>query len=274
MAEKVALVTGGTGAIGRAVAAGLAQQGAAVVMVGRNAERGAAAAEEIRRETGGAAEFIQADLAALGSVRETAMRCLTRFGALDILVNNAALFTRRRTLTVDGLEVMFAANHLGHLLTTNLLLPALQARGEARVLNVTAPSTVPLDFDDLQSSRRFNPLRAFGASKMANLLFTFELARRLEGTGVTVNAVHPGLVRSTLMREAPAPLRWVTSLISSSPERAARPIGDLATAPQYAGKTGRFYYRGREIEPPAYARDPAAQQRLWQESARLAGLGG
>lgn len=273
MAEKAAVVTGATGAVGRALAAGLAAEGVRVLMLSRSAEAGTAAADAINRQGRGRAEFMQVDLASLASVRETALRCLGRLEGLDVLVNNAAVFTRRRTPTPDGLETMFAVNHLSHFLITNLLLPALRDRS-GRVLNITAPSTARLDFEDLQASRRFSPLMVFGRTKTANLLFTFELARRLAGTGVTANAVHPGLVRSALMREAPAPLRWLTTAISAPPARAVQPLIALALSSAHGGKTGRFFHGAREIEPPAFARDPAAQRRLWDESARLAGLAG
>jgi NAD(P)-dependent dehydrogenase (short-subunit alcohol dehydrogenase family) len=175
-------------------------------------------------------------------------------------------------VTADGFETMFATNVLGPFLLTSLLLDRLRAAGSARVLVLSAPSTVRLDFDDLQAERRFRSLTAFGATKAADLLFTFELARRLEGTGVTANAVHPGLVRTNLMRQASAPLRWATRLVSASPERAAAAITPLALAPGYASQTGRFFRSGREIEPPPYTRDPDVGRHLWETCASLTTL--
>src|SRR5262249_3131281 len=145
-----------------------------------------------------------------------------RYDRLDVLINNAAVFKQRRTLTPEGLETMFATNHVGPFLLTNLLLERLKASPSSRILIMTAPSTTKVDFDDLQADKHFNPLQAFGASKTCNLLFTYELARRLADTHVTVNAILPGLVKSQLMREAPAPIRWVPSLLSSTPEQAAQ----------------------------------------------------
>ncbi|HLC45026.1 MAG TPA: SDR family NAD(P)-dependent oxidoreductase, partial [Patescibacteria group bacterium] len=136
----------------------------------------------------------------------------------------------------------------------------------------TAPSTTKLNFDDLQSEARFRSLWVFGASKMANLLFTFGLARKLEGSGVTVNAIHPGLMRTTLMREAAAPIRWLLNLISQSPEKAAEPIVKVAIMPEYAGKNGLFFAKGKEIRASTYAYDKEVQARLWDVSLRLTGL--
>jgi NAD(P)-dependent dehydrogenase (short-subunit alcohol dehydrogenase family) len=184
----------------------------------------------------------------------------------------AGVFSRRRTLTADGLEMMFATNHLAPFLVTNLLLDRLRASGGGRVLTVSAPSTVRLDFDDLQGARRFSALRAFGASKAGNLLFTFELARRLEGSGVVANAVHPGVTRTALMREAPAPLRWLTRLRSAPPERAAAEIAPLLTSVDFASANGSFFHRGREIDASPYTRDPEVGRRLWEVSAALTKL--
>jgi retinol dehydrogenase-14 len=170
------------------------------------------------------------------------------------------------------LETMFATNQLAPFLLTNLLRDRLVANAPARVLVLSAPSTVKLDFDDLQAERRFRSLTAFGASKAADLLFTFELARRWNGTGVTANAIHPGLARTDLMRQAPAPLRWVTRLVSAPPERVAAAIVRLALSPEYASRTGGFFSKGRELDAPPYTRDPAIARRLWDVSATLTNL--
>jgi NAD(P)-dependent dehydrogenase (short-subunit alcohol dehydrogenase family) len=188
---------------------------------------------------------------------------------LDVLVNCAGAFFRRRRVTVDGLEMTFALNHLAYFLLTNQLLDRLMRTGSARILNVTAPATTKIHFDDLQGERRYRPFTAFGASKVANLMFTFELARRLDGTGVTVNAIHPGRVRSSIMREAPAPFRMVTWLVSGSAEPAGRSVADLATAPELAGSSGRFYHGRKEIQATAEATNTQLQRRLWQVSEEL-----
>lgn len=270
---STALVTGATSGIGRAVAGALASAGVKVGMVARDPERGAQAraALEAASPNGHALVFL-GDLSDLASVRELAESVREVFPKLDVLVHCAAVYTARRTVTSDGVETMFATNVLGPFLLTNLLLDRLRAADAARVLVISAPSTVKLDFDDLQAERRFRSLHAFGATKAADLLFTFELARRLEGTGVTANAVHPGLVRTNLMRQAPAPLRWATWLASSPAPRAGAAVTRLAIAPEYADLSGRFFTAGREIKPPPYTRDPVVAARLWKACAALAGL--
>jgi NAD(P)-dependent dehydrogenase (short-subunit alcohol dehydrogenase family) len=244
-----------------------------VGIVGRDGTRADAVCAEIATvQRGGSARAFVADLARLSDVRRLGADVGDAFSRLDVLVHCAAVFMPRRSTTPDGLETMFATNHLAPFLLTHLLLPLLRASAPSRILVLTAPSTVRLDFDDLQGERSFGALTAFGASKAADLLFVHELARRLTGTGVTANAVHPGLVRTALMRHAPAPLRWATALVSAPPARAAKAIAPLALSPEYAGQSGRFFKNGRQIEAPAYTRDQAVAQRFWDVSARLAGL--
>jgi NAD(P)-dependent dehydrogenase (short-subunit alcohol dehydrogenase family) len=270
---RTAIVTGATSGIGRAVAEALAAAGITVAIVARDAVRGEQARTEISAATGSqCVELFVGDLSDLASVQGLAAAVAEAHPSLDVVVHCAAVYNARRTVTDDGFETMFATNVLGAFLLTNLLLEQLRASGSARVIVLTAPSTVRLDFDDLQGERRFRSLTAFGATKAADLLFTFELARRLEGTGVTANAVHPGLVRTNLMRQSPAPLRWATRLVSAPPERAAAAITPLALAPEYASQTGRFYRAGREIEPPPYTRDPEVAKRLWEVCASLTKL--
>jgi NAD(P)-dependent dehydrogenase (short-subunit alcohol dehydrogenase family) len=243
-----------------------------VGLVGRDAERLAAVQAEIApvARADGPRAFV-ADLADLGAVRELARDVALAYPDLDGLVHCAGVYTRRRSVTRDGLESMFATNVAAPFLLTNLLLPELGA-ASGRVVVLGAPSTVRLDFDDLQAEGRFRSLTAFGATKAADLVLTFELARRTEGIGVTANSVHPGLVRSGLMRQAPALLRWATWLASRSPDRAAAAIAPLITSPAYVGQTGHFYKDGREIDPPPYTRDPEVGRRLWDACASLTGL--
>src|SRR5574341_1701522 len=159
---------------------------------------------------------------------------------------------------------MFATNHLGPFLLTNLLLELLKKSAPSRILNITAPSRTHIDFDNLQGAKKFSAYHAFTASKMCNLLFTFSLAGRLKDMGVTVNAVHPGLMRTDLMAEAPAPLRWFFRLISSSPEKAAESPIHYAFSEEVTGNTGRFYARWKTIDPDPYALHKEVQGRLWQ----------
>jgi NAD(P)-dependent dehydrogenase (short-subunit alcohol dehydrogenase family) len=270
---RTALVTGATAGIGRALAAALAAEGLTIGIVARDADLGEAVRREIAAATGNdRVELFAGDLSSMASVRALAVAVAEAHPALDILVHSAAVYTPRRSVTTDGFETMFATNFLGPFLLTNLLLDDLRAAQTARVLVLSAPSTVRLDFDDLQCERHFRSLTAFGASKAADLLFAFELARQLEASGVTVNAVHPGLVRTNLMRGAPAPVRWATWLVSATPARAAAAIVPLALAAAYQGKTGRFFTAGREIDPPPYTRDPVVGRRLWMVGATLTGL--
>jgi NAD(P)-dependent dehydrogenase (short-subunit alcohol dehydrogenase family) len=270
--DRRVVVTGATSGIGRAVARALAADGVTVGLVGRDADRLSAAQTEIASLAHGESPHaFVADLANLDAVRKLARDVAATYPRLDGLVHCAAIYVRRRSVTPDGLETMFATNVAAPFLLTNLLLPALAAV-PGRVVVISAPSTVRLDFEDLQAERRFRSLMAFGATKAADLALTFELARRIEGTGVSANAVHPGLVRSRLMREAPAPLRWATWLASRSPERAAAAIAPLVTSEVFAGQTGRFYKDGREIDPPPYTRDPEVGRRLWDACASLTGL--
>jgi NAD(P)-dependent dehydrogenase (short-subunit alcohol dehydrogenase family) len=277
MPKKVFVLTGATSGIGKALAADLAKTGETVVLVGRDAERGKTVLDEVRLAVPNSNLDLQlCDLSILSSVRNLAEILKSRYEWIDVLINNASVYKRKRAVTVDGFEEMFAANHLGPFLLTNLLLEPLQAavraNGSARVLNITAPSTTQLNFDDLQGERNFTSLNAFGATKMANLLFTFELARRLENTGITVNAFHPGLARSGLMKEAFFLIRLLTRLASSPPEKVTGAILQAAVAREFEKTTGTFLHHGKEIEVPAYAHERTAQQRLWEISEKLTGL--
>lgn len=267
---RTVLITGATSGIGRALAEQLAGAGLTVALVVRERGRGEAARQAIASATGNARiELYRGDLSSMTSVRDLARDVGETHGALDLLVHCAAVYTARRSVTAEGFESMLATNVLGPFLLTHLLLDRLLAAGSARVLVLSAPSTVRIDFDDLQAERRFRSLRAFGATKAADLVFTFELARRSEGTTVTANAVHPGLARTNLMRQSPAPLRWATRLVSAPPSRAAAAIVPLLLDPEFGARSGRFYKDGREIDAPPYTRDPTIGRRLWEACAAL-----
>jgi NAD(P)-dependent dehydrogenase (short-subunit alcohol dehydrogenase family) len=164
---------------------------------------------------------------------------------------------------------MFATNHLGPFLLTNLLLDKLKTSAPARVLVITVPSTTSLDFNNLKGKQRFSSLQAFGVTKMCNLFFTYELAGRLAGSGVTVNAVHPGLMKSNLMREAPLVMRWLSQLAATAPTKAASSLVYLASAPEMAGVTGKFFKDGKAIESNQYSHDQVIQRQLWDLSVAL-----
>jgi len=271
MAKKVVVVTGVTSGIGKALAIGLARSGENIVLVARDADRGNMVQEEIKSQTQNPdIDLVLSDLSSLSSVRNAAAIIKSKHENIHVLINNAAIYKSRRELSIDGFELMFVTNHLGPFLLTHLLLDPLMTSGSARILNISAPSSTQLDFDNLQGEKKFNSLTAFGASKMMNLLFTFELARRLENTGVTVNAVHPGLARSSLMNETSAPMRFLLRLASAPAERVAVDIIRVAMDPEFEKVTGRFFHKAKEIEAAAFAHDRAAQQRLWEISSNLA----
>src|SRR5258706_869078 len=273
MSQRVFLLTGATSGIGKAIAFGLAKTGETVLLVARDQEKRNAVYEEIMTEVQNPnVDFLTCDLSSIGAVKNFAAHVKSKYPKIDVLINNAAVVTRERKVSIDGHELMFATNHLGPFLLTTLLLDQLKAAASARILNITAPSNTKLNFEDLQGRQNFNYLNAFGASKMMNLLFTFELARRLEGTGVTANAVHPGLARSNLMHESPAFLRWPLWLFSVPPERAAIHIVRLATLPEFEKINGKFLHKGKEIKAPANSQDREVQKKIWDISLELAGL--
>jgi NAD(P)-dependent dehydrogenase (short-subunit alcohol dehydrogenase family) len=276
MKGKVCLVTGASSGIGKATATAMAEVSAHVIMVCRDETRGKAARNQVVSESGNpSVDVMLADLSSLVSVRGLATEFSARHPKLDVLVNDAAVFTSKRTTTVDGLELMFATNYLGPFLLTRLLIPRLEAARPSRVINVSAPSSMKPDFDDLQGERKFAAIGAFGASKAEDLLFTYALARRLEGRGVTVNAYHPGIVRTRLVRGAPAAVRIITSILNVflgvSPRRASRGLVQLASSPQFESTTGKLVHDGKVMDAP-FSGDIDTQDRLWQLSCRLAGL--
>jgi NAD(P)-dependent dehydrogenase (short-subunit alcohol dehydrogenase family) len=276
MKGKVCLVTGASSGIGKATATAMAEIGANVIMVCRDETRGKAARTRVVSESGNqSVEMMIADLSSLTSVRGLARQVDARYPKLDVLVNDAAIFTSKRTMTADGLELMFATNYLGPFLLTRLLVPRLEAAKPSRVINVSAPSSVKPDFDDLQGERKFGAIGAFGASKAEDLLFTYALARRLEGRGVTVNAYHPGIVRTNLVRGAPTAVRIITSILNVflavSPRRASQGLVELATSPQFQSTTGTLVHSGKTMDAP-FSDDMETQSRLWQVSCKLTGL--
>jgi retinol dehydrogenase 12 len=278
LSGKVCLVTGATSGIGAVTARELARRGASVVIVGRSPSKCEATVRGIREQTGSAAvESLVADLSAQAEVRRLAREFRQRQPRLDVLINNAgAVFLQRRE-SVDGIEMTFALNHLAYFLLTNLLLDLLTASTPARVINVSSAAYegMTLDFDDLQEGRRYRGFRAYSRSKLANLLFTFELARRLEGTGVTVNALHPGFVATNFFA-GNGPVGWLmrrsAGLFAIGPEEGARTTLYLASAPEVEGITGRYFVKGRPVASSPASRDPAAALRLWQVSEEMTGL--
>lgn len=267
---KVYMVTNVTSLLGKAIALKLAETGGTVIMVAPTDSKGEGAEKEIALATQNPHLDLQlSDLSVLSSVRNLAEIVNSKYEKIDVLINNNNLYRKQRSLTVDGFEKMFAANYLGPFLLTNLLLDRLRASGSARILNLTATTTGQLDLSDLQSERSFNSIKAFHATQAASLLFTFELARRLENSGIKVNALYPGLVRSEILKEAPWWNRSLARLFASTPNRAAEEIVNTAASQELEYRYGKFLYRGEEVEIPEYARDIAIQERLWEISQKL-----
>jgi NAD(P)-dependent dehydrogenase (short-subunit alcohol dehydrogenase family) len=276
MDGQVCVVTGATSGIGRAVAVALGRLGAQLVLVARDRDRGEATVTDLVAAGALRPRLEIADLASMAQVRALAGR-LGELERIDVLVNNAGVLAARRRVTADGLEEVFAVNHLAPFLLTCLLLDKLTAAAPARVITVTsgAHADARLDLDDLQMEREWDSWRAYAGSKLANILFTRELARGVEGSGVTATCAHPGMVRTRFGREARLPMRAAVTLarpLMLSPERGASTIVYLATSPEVAGATGGYYVRRRLREPSPAARDDATARRLWQLSAELTGL--
>jgi NAD(P)-dependent dehydrogenase (short-subunit alcohol dehydrogenase family) len=278
MQGKVCVVTGATSGIGLVSAQALARQGATLIVVARNAERGAATVSRIRQETGNSAvELMVADLSVQVQVRQLAGEIQQRCARLDVLVNNAGALFARRQLSQDGLEMTFALNHLAYFLLTNLLLDHLKAADSARVVNVSSDAHrhAELDFSDLQGQHRYTGWRAYARSKLANILFTYELARRLEGTDIATNALHPGFVATNFgrnNRSITAALFRILQLAAISPEEGAQTIIYLASSPAVRGVKGQYFVKQQAVRSSQVSYDRAAAERLWQVSAELTRL--
>jgi retinol dehydrogenase-12 len=275
---KTVLITGATGGIGLAAAVAMARQGAHLVLVGRNQTRGLDAISEIRRRAGSdRAEFLRADFSSLAEVRRLALALLAEDRPLHVLVNNAGTMNTSRKLTVDGFEEMFAVNHLAHFLLTRLLLPRLQACAPARIVHVASNAhsfCKGMRWHDLSHEREFSAFPAYGHSKLANILFSNELARRLRGSGVTSNALHPGAVATGIGSNNGITGRVVPLLLKPffrSPARGAATTIYLASAAEVDGVTGKYFYDSQPVDPKPWALDTNAAGRLWVTSERLLG---
>jgi NAD(P)-dependent dehydrogenase (short-subunit alcohol dehydrogenase family) len=283
LAGKTAVVTGATSGLGLEAALALARAGARVLMVGRDPVRTAAALENVRRRSGsgggrGAVESLLCDLSSQASIRRLAAQVLALAPSLEILVNNAGTVSVERKVTVDDIETTFAVNHLGYYLLTRLLSDRIVASAPARIVNVASHLHYKgtLDLGDLGFERGYHVLSAYARSKLGNVLFTRELAKRLRGTGVTVNALHPGSVASNIWSGAP---RWTQPILAIakrlfmiSPEEGAGRIIYLAASPDVAGDTGLYFEHDRPSPPSPLACDDALAARLWEASARLVRL--
>jgi retinol dehydrogenase 14 len=278
MAGRTVLVTGGTAGIGRATALGLAAMGAHLAITGRDRGRTEGAAGEIRAAGGGQVGVFVADLSCQSEVRRLAEEVLQRLSRIDVLVNNVGGYWNTRHVTADGLERTFALNHLAPFLLTNLLLDRLTQSAPARVVTVAsnAQARGRIDFDDLQGEGSWSGARAYSQSKLANVLFTYELARRLQASSVTANALHPGVVRTSFGAEDPAGVqRLLVPLLRpfmKAPAQGAATSIHLASAPDLEQVTGRYFANSKPTRSSKRSYDQAAAARLWQVSADLVGL--
>jgi NAD(P)-dependent dehydrogenase (short-subunit alcohol dehydrogenase family) len=263
------VVTGATGAIGSEVAALLVKRGARVVLMARPSPRLNAMVDRLSVGDNRIAS-VPVDLSSLQSVRTAARQLFRQDEHIAALIHIAAIFTTKYQKGPQGLEMMLTTNHLAPYLMTNMLRDRLTGGG--RVITVTAPSTTRVDVDRLLNKERFSAMHTFGATKAANLMFTFELARRAKRWDVRANAFFPGLVRSELMQEASGPMQSLARLFSREPNHAANDLVDLALSPAFAGTTGWFFKGGRRIDPPKETQDIGQQSTLWKRSAELVEL--
>lgn len=274
---KICLVTGGNSGIGKMTAIGLAKSGATVVIVSRDRVRGEAALAEITARSGSrSAALLVADLSSLAQVRRLAGDFAERYPRLHVLVNNAGLTLSRRAVTVDGFEMTFAVNHLAHFALTLLLIDLLKTGAPSRVVNVTseAEASGKINFDDLQAAAAYDPIAAYSQSKLANVLFTYELARRLP-SNITANCAHPGNVRTNFGRSLTGALGLMFKLwrpFMRSAEQGAKTSIYLATSPDVEGVTGKYFVDCKEVPSSPQSHDEAAAHRLWEVSAELTGV--
>lgn len=281
MRGKICIVTGANSGIGKVTATELARRGATVVMACRSQARGAAAAVEVRQESGSdKVSVLACDLSSSASVRQFAAAFRRQFDRLDVLVNNAGMYFYDRQVTAEGLEMTFAVNHLGHFLLTNLLLDLLKAGAPSRVVTVSsgAHTMGRLDLDDLQNAKgRFRGFSVYSESKLCNVLFTYELARQLAGTGVTANCLHPGFVRTNFGRnngKLSTVVSYLVSPFALNVQAGAQTSIYLATAPEVAEVSGQYFVKSQPARSSAASYDTALQRGLWAKSLVLAGLSG
>jgi len=272
---RVHLITGANSGIGRATALELARRGGRVLLACRSPGRAQPVVDEIKQATkNDAVELVELDLASFASIRKTAAALLARDLPLHVLINNAGLAARGQT--TDGFELVFGTNHLGHFLLTNLLLDRLRASAPARVVTVASRAHYAAKSVDFEAVRRptasVSAFPEYQVSKLANVLFSAELARRTAGTGITTYALHPGVIASDIWRRVPWPIRPIMLSFMSSLEDGAQAVLECAVNPARAGETGLYYNEGKLHQPSRVAQDPELARRLWEESARWCGL--
>jgi NAD(P)-dependent dehydrogenase (short-subunit alcohol dehydrogenase family) len=274
---RLVLITGSTAGIGRRTALELAQQGWHVIIQGRDPAKAERVANELKQESGNAKiDFLVADLSSMKAVRTLAAEVKQRYGRLDVLLNNAGAMNPRREVTADGYERTFATNHLAYFLLSNLLLSELKKGDQPRVVSVSSDAhrSGPLNFDDLMAERRYTPFGQYGRSKLANILFTRELARRVKPFGITANCLHPGFVASEFLSKGGVwtLIKPVAYLFAIDEEQGAKTSVYLASSKEVEGVTGKYFVKCQERRPRRFAEDDEAARRLWELSEKLTGL--
>jgi NAD(P)-dependent dehydrogenase (short-subunit alcohol dehydrogenase family) len=278
MKGKTVVVTGGTSGIGEVAAERLAQMGARIVLVARDKSRATATLRRLRERGPKLAHSVHcADLTRLAEIKRVAAQIASQEPRIDVLINNAGALFGRRQVTADGLEYTFALNHMAYFIMTEGLRERLTLSAPARIVNTASAShyEAMLDFDDLQSENSFSATKAYGRSKLCNVLFTRELARRLYGTGITANCLHPGFVATRFGDQSGGLIShfvWFAKFFAISPEKGAQTIVYLASSPDVAGMTGKYFDECRVATPSLQARDDRAASLLWERSAALAGM--
>jgi NAD(P)-dependent dehydrogenase (short-subunit alcohol dehydrogenase family) len=277
MHGKVIVITGATSGIGAVAAEKLASKGARILVIARDRARGETTLARLRELAPGLAHGVYyADLSLLAEMKRVAGEIAAAEPRIDVLINNAGAIFGKRHVTSDGLEVTFATNHMSYFVVTDRLRERLLASAPARVINISSEAhrRMKMDFGDLQNARGYGAFKAYGRSKLCNILFTRKLARRLTGTGVTVNCLHPGFVNTRFGDQARGTISFILRFAKKfaiSPEKGAETIVFLASAEEVAGVTGQYFYACRLKTPSMEAQDDGAAERLWQESAKLAG---
>jgi retinol dehydrogenase-12 len=276
MRGKICLVTGATSGIGKVTAAALAAQGAEVVIVGRNPQKTQATAQQVCTETGNdSVHYLLADFSDLGQVRDLAVNFKKQYSRLDVLVNNAGAYFNTRRRTSYGVEATFLVNHLAPFLLTNLLLEPIQNSAPARIVNVASNAHLngTMDLNDLELKNFYFGFSAYGRSKLANVLFTYELSRRLTDSGVTVNALHPGGVATNIFSTdfsifGPA-IKWIVGRFTLTPEQGADNTIYLATSPEVEGVTGKYFVKRKAVTSAPISYDEKLARQLWEISEKI-----
>jgi len=275
--RKTCMITGATSGIGRVSAIELGKMGAHLLLVCRNRERGEELVREIQSAGNSEVELMLADLESQAQIRKLAADFLATKKPLHVLMNNAGVFNMKRQVTTDGLEEVFAVNHLAYFMLTLLLLDRIKESAPARIINIASDlhQRATLKFDDLGGEHSYGGMRSYGQSKLANVVFTYELARRLAGSGVTVNCVHPGAVATNLARNngALATAAWkLIGVFMKSPQDGARTQVYLASSPEVEGVTGKYFIDSKQARSSAESHDAGVAHRLWEVSAQMTGL--